>query len=266
MNSSSRTGKKYREANITAAFGADLSLQGNTCVPNLLLRFYRQMGITDEEMMLIIQIIRLRTEERDYFPPPVVLARFLSADAVEVESLLAGLMEKEIITVTSFYDPFRDDICTGYNLEPLFEKLSEVWARAKVKEIEKTRALLEKRPEAEFPAGGEAAFLFRSFEQEFGRPLSPIEIEQIEKWAEESEHALILEALRRAVLMGKHNFKYIDSILLEWKKNNLRTLQEVARYDEQFHQSKAGRPARVRPAEQGADERKKAVLKTLYLS
>ncbi len=73
-----------------------------------------------------------------------------------------------------------------------------------------------------------------SFEKEFGRPLSPVEFERIKAWEDEHSELVILEALKRAVLQGKWNFKYIDSILLEWKKNNVRTLQEVIEYEKRF--------------------------------
>src|SRR5699024_11496295 len=57
--------------------------------------------------------------------------------------------------------------------------------------------------------------IFILFEQEFGRPLSPFEIETINVWLDEDEMkpALIKAALRESVLMSKLNFKYIDRIL-----------------------------------------------------
>ncbi|OAT80274.1 DnaD domain-containing protein [Desulfotomaculum copahuensis] len=260
----SKTVKKNREGNITAAFGADMLLQGQTCIPNLLLRFYKQIGITDEEMMVIIQILRLRGEAKDLFPSSAALARYLSADGTQVEVIVSSLIDKELLTVSQYYEESRDEILMGFDFEPLFEKLSEAWACAKVKEIERTRALLDKKP-AIPPVSGSEGALLRSFEQEFGRPLSPMEIEQVQQWTGEMDVSLVQEALRRAVLMGKHNFKYIGGILLEWKKNNLRTLHEVGAYDQQFQKNKAGRPAREKTAENGPDESKKAMLKALYL-
>jgi DNA replication protein len=100
--------------------------------------------------------------------------------------------------------------------------------------------------------------------------LSPIEVEQIEKWADESDAQLVVEALRRAVLGGKHNFKYINSILLEWKKNNLKTLEVIAEYDLDFQKRRA---RSLRKKSEGTstsvddkkDSKKKAFIRTLYL-
>ncbi|MGB9802407.1 DnaD domain-containing protein [Desulfofundulus sp.] len=254
-----RTVKRYREGNITAAFGADLLLQGTTTIPNLLLRLYRHLEITDEEMILLIQLLRLQVEEKNLFPSASTLAACTSQDVTRVQQNLNRLVEKEVLAVTQYYDESKDQILNGYDFEPLLEKLSELWASIRVKEIERTRNLLEKRP-FEMKAQ-EFAMIIRAFEQEFGRPVSPMEVEQIRQWTEELDYTLVLEALRRAVLMGKHNFKYIDSIILEWKKNNLRTLEEVLAYDEQFKKRRSGKQISSK-----VDERKKALLKTLYLS
>lgn len=79
------------------------------------------------------------------------------------------------------------------------------------------------------------------FEKEFGRPLSPMEYQQILAWAERHDQEIIKEALRRAVLNGKYNLRYIDKILLTWEKANRRTLRDVLEYERAFEQSKYGR-------------------------
>ena len=273
---SRRTFKKHREGNITATFGTDLMLQGVTSIPNLLLRHYVGIGITDEEMMVLLQLLRLRMEEKILHPTPEMLAEYLEGGVARVEQNLASLLKKEILTVTQYYDETQGSILSGYDFEPLFEKLSEAWACAKVKEIEKTRVLLEEQCSPARPMWkAEFGNLVKNFEEEFGRPLSPMEVEQIRQWTEETDCSLVRDALRRAVLMGKHNFKYIDTILLEWRKNNLRTVEAVEEYEQCF-QKKRGKStlssgrANVKSGINGksgkADERKKEMIKTLYLS
>ena len=89
--------------------------------------------------------------------------------------------------------------------------------------------------------------IFTAFEKEFGRLLSPMEIEQLKGWEQEHSQELILEALKRAALGGNHTFKYINGILLRWAKNNIRTIREVERHEADFQARKAG-PARIRGA------------------
>lgn len=76
--------------------------------------------------------------------------------------------------------------------------------------------------------------IFTVFEQELARPLSPMETERMRQWSAQLSNELIIEALRRAVLMGKANFRYIDAIILEWQKNNIRTVSEAREKDKQF--------------------------------
>ncbi|OPY63661.1 MAG: DNA replication protein DnaD [Pelotomaculum sp. PtaU1.Bin065] len=124
----------------------------------------------------------------------------------------------------------------------------------------------------DLPEGTE---LLTTFEKEFGRPLSPFEVEQIEQWAEQNGALLVVEALKRAVLRGKHNFKYINSILSEWQKNNLRTVQAIQEYDADFQARRDSKTGQAR--QRGAPgvtrarspdpkrEKKKEIIRSLYV-
>lgn len=68
--------------------------------------------------------------------------------------------------------------------------------------------------------------LFDSFETEFGRPLSPKEMEKISEWNRSTDRKMILYALREASAYQKLSFPYIDKILQEWKTKGL-TLEEI---------------------------------------
>lgn len=268
--------KNYR-GNITAAFSTDLLLQGCTSVPNILLKYYSQMGINDTQMMLLIQILRLQTEDKNILPSPETLAEYLSLDREQIIIELRHLQERDIITAAEYYSPEKDLILSGYDLEPLFEKLSDVWACAKMKEIEDIQRILQTNATSAPAPGdkGNPSDLYRSFEDEFGRPLSPMEVEQIRHWSALINRELILEALRRAVMMGKHNFKYIDSIILEWQKNNLRSIADIAEYERNYQQRRYAKAAKNpgvkpnqpnQPSQLNQDDRKKAFIKSLYLS
>lgn len=78
--------------------------------------------------------------------------------------------------------------------------------------------------------------LFALFEQEFARPLSPIEYETITMWIDNDKHspAIIKEALKEAVMSGKLNFRYIDRILFEWKKNGIKTIEQAREQGRNF--------------------------------
>lgn len=69
--------------------------------------------------------------------------------------------------------------------------------------------------------------LYQSFEQETGRPLSPIQMEKLNDMLKDFRPDLIHEALKEAVSQGKANFAYIEAILKRWKSDNLLTVELV---------------------------------------
>ncbi len=258
-----------KKGNITSAFGSDLFLEGITGIPNLLLKYFPKIGITDNEMMLIIQLIHLQTGANQNFPSLDVLAQFMSGDKTKIEADLASLIEKGIIKINHFYCETTDEIVPIYSYEPLFEKISELWACEKVKTYQELKKNLKERKQKSTvikDKDKEPALtkICQSFEKEFGRLLSPMEIEQAYLWLDDNKGKteLILEALKRAVMLGKHNFKYIDSILLEWKKNNLRTITEVLAYEANFRERQINRATRRKP---DLPKKEKDKFRLLYL-
>lgn len=272
-----RSGKIVKcdqEGNITATFGADLLLEGSTSIPNILLKVYSRIGISDYQMMLLIQLIRLHVEEMDLYPSPEKLAECMESDPDRIRRELAGLLEKDIIAISRFYDGTRNLIVKGYDFEPLFLRVSDIWAVLRAREIEESEKLIKSSTglgdSRDNRFDDHTVDLISLFEDEFGRLLSPIEIEQIDQWASEMEPMLVVEALKRAVLGGKHNFKYINTILLEWKKNNIRTLEEISRYEQDFQKRRSRqKSANTGTSPGGAglnnDARKKAFIRTLYI-
>ncbi|WP_439644579.1 DnaD domain-containing protein [Amylolactobacillus amylophilus] len=75
----------------------------------------------------------------------------------------------------------------------------------------------------------------RQFEIEFGRMISPIERQMIQSWftVDHYDAGVIQLALREAVLAQVYNFKYVDRILLNWQRMNLKTTLQVERYLQQ---------------------------------
>ena len=85
--------------------------------------------------------------------------------------------------------------------------------------------------------------IFEEIESNFGRTLSPYEIEEIGKW-EDTE--LTRYAIKKAVLNNKFSIQYISKILYSWKKENIRTVQEAQRDEEEFQNKKKSNSTRTR--------------------
>ena len=77
--------------------------------------------------------------------------------------------------------------------------------------------------------------IFSKFEKEFGRTLSPTEINNINGWLESDiSEELILEALKEAILSGVRNIRYVDTILMSWLKKGYKNISDVKKKKEKI--------------------------------
>lgn len=104
----------------------------------------------------------------------------------------------------------------------------------------------------------------QQFEQEFGRPLSPIETRTITSWLTENPEDLLAEALARAVMQGKRTLAYVGGILRGWRRAGITTVEQAAQQDRR-RQKRAGKTEAVSGWNQD-EERRRQLLKSLYLS
>lgn len=169
-------------------------------VPTELIRSYRKLDLVEQDVIVILQLITLQ-QQGDLLPSFEFISENMQLSPHEVANILKKLKITIIYELNKIEDEQRM-VHEWYSLEPLINKLYE--GSTSTKEEEKK----------------EEGKLFGLFEQEFGRALSPIEIETVSHWLDQDQFkpALIKAALREAVLMGKMNFRYIDRILAEWKK------------------------------------------------
>lgn len=220
------------QKSLLASFSHDLFLKGTVSIPSLLLRSYKKLGLTDQEMLLLIQLFYL-APLGDIRPAAAELAEVMSAEPVIIEKDLASFLNRGLLRVQD----------KTFRFEGLFDKLAEVWAAEKIKEMEAAKQSASVQTPAQKESADNVAKVYKLFEQEFGRPLTPMEGKQIIDWCDGDRHPaeLILEALKRAALQGVRNFRYIDSILREWSKQGVRTISEVQVIEERFKEKKAAK-------------------------
>ena len=77
--------------------------------------------------------------------------------------------------------------------------------------------------------------LFEFIEKSFGRTLSSSEYEFIQKW---EDNELTRYAIKQAELARAFNVKYIDKILFNYQKENIKTVAEAEERDKKFKESK----------------------------
>ncbi|HGI3117418.1 TPA: DnaD domain-containing protein [Streptococcus agalactiae] len=69
--------------------------------------------------------------------------------------------------------------------------------------------------------------IFHFVENEFGRLLSPMEIETIGIMIKENNPDLVKEAIKRTKLQGKTNLNYASGILRNWRDDNITTIEQI---------------------------------------
>ena len=185
-----------------------------------LLDHYNELGLNETELVILIKLLHASE------PSIETLQQGSALDSREITSIIQTLIQHDLLELNVNKD--EEGKFTEYmNLDQFYDRLSEIMQQINVKQV-------EHESELEFNT------LFQKIEQEFGRPLSPYEIETLNQWLDIDKHDLsvIQAALNEAESQNKMSFKYIDRILLNWKKNNVKTIEDSKKISRQFNQPK----------------------------
>ena len=199
--------------------------QGQTVLPTLLLQHYRDLGISNNELVLILQI-KSYIDKGEAFPNTEEIAQNMHLSKDNVFKAVHQLMQKKLISIDTTKDE-NGITQDAYSLSFLWDKL---FVLLKQEQVDTTDEKIEKETVQNTKS------MYTIFEKEFGRPLSPMEMETLVMWVEQDKYSseLVQMALREAVLSQVYNFKYIDRILLNWEKKNIRTKEQVEKESQRF--------------------------------
>lgn len=213
---------------IPALFSKDFFAAGFTLVPNLLLKYSGRLGLDGIDMLVVIafcyyqQTGKHELEVADF-------SKILQIPAQQVQESLRKMCSLGLL------------IDSGKSLDPtgLFQKMADYWAEEKLQSIQEAQQEVATTVQLKDGISLQKSPLnniIKMFEQEFGRPLTPIEADQIKNWYKDKGYSeeLIKEALKRTVLRGVLNLNYVDRILSQWSRKNLRTPREVVEYENEF--------------------------------
>ncbi|MDG0842461.1 DnaD domain-containing protein [Staphylococcus equorum] len=190
-----------------------------------LLDHYNELGLNETELVILIKLLHA-SETSNKQPSIESLQQGSALDSREITSIIQTLIQHGLLELNVNKD--EEGKFTEYmNLNQFYDRLSEIMQQMNVKQD-------EHESELEFNT------LFQKIEQAFGRPLSPYEIETLNQWLDIDKHDLsvIQAALNEAESQNKMSFKYIDRILLNWKKNNVKTIEDSKKISRQFNQPK----------------------------
>ena len=194
------------------------------------------MGMTNEELVLVLHLLSASAKIE-----MVDLAYRMGLREDDMERLLAQLQKKGFLCVHESQGKAQSFGLQYYDLSGLMDQLFEIWGIMSYRQMNsmsaEERVLTENNGSVEVDDQAMAQ-LKLSFEQELGRVLTQIDCDIIRQWVLAGWSCdLINLALRRGVSAGVRTFRYLDSILREWEKKGIRTVDEVLE-EERYFKSK----------------------------
>ena len=188
-------------------------------IPKLLLRTYKKLNITDEELIILICLIGIG----DKIPyNPNIFEAEIGMDKFKAMQHLNDLSEKGLIDIkveNNKSGKKQEYIYLDFVYLKLFNQIlddanDEGYNSEKGKDI------------------------FSLFEQELGRTISSMEIEIIKEWLQDGySEELIKEALKESIYNDVRNLKYVDRILYNWKSKGIKTKEDVLKNKKAFRKN-----------------------------
>lgn len=237
---------------IPALLSRDFFAEGFTVVPNIFIKYSHRLGLKTTDIMIMFAFFYFQQQGR-YELAMADFVQFLHLPEGEIQISIDKMRDLGVLTDNEHV----------LDTKGLFEKLADFWAEEKVQDEQNKQhhaSLAFQLKQSSTPL----TKTINLFEREFGRALTPIEIDKINNWHYDQGYTdtLIKEALKRAVLRGILNMNYIDKILASWAKMNIRTTREIMEYEEKFHDKKK----QVKQPKTGIIERHDEKFKDIYLT
>lgn len=214
--------------------------EGSISVPAILLTSSRGLGLNHSELLLLLQLVTFRQAEQTAFPTLEQLGERLGLTASEAGEIVQKLLKKGFLTIDESFDSHSGMQTEHYNWTGWLERAA-AWrtqqpAAAGQPGVAGSYGAAAGLPEGSSAAAPQPKNIFSVFEQEFGRPLSPMELETISNWLDIDRYPeeLVRFALKESVFAGKLHFRYIDRILLEWSRNRVTSPEEARIHANKF--------------------------------
>ena len=201
---------------------------GNLVLPSALLLHFKELFPSSEDF-LVWQFFYLQNTTALGDVSPSQIAEIIGKEVADVNQSISNLTENGLLQYRTI--ELNGEIELIFDASLAFERLDSL--------------LDSHTPAATAPnPQNQLKDLVETFQQELGRLLTPFEIEDLSKTVKEDgvKADLIKEALRKAVLNGKPNWKYIQAILRNWRHEGI---QSVAQVEAKRAEREANNPKQV---------------------
>lgn len=184
-------------------------------IPKILFKNYKKMNITEEEFIVLIFLLNLGDK---IIYNPEFFSSELNINKYKVMEIINNLFEKKVISIIvekNIGNKTEEYITFDMLYSKLMNDVIECEENVKIE-----------------------TDVFSTFENEMGRPISPMEYDMIKQWVSDYKKELVIEALKEAVYNGVSNFRYIDKILYEWKKKGINSLDMLLKEKNLYNKRK----------------------------
>ncbi|WP_313168087.1 DnaD domain-containing protein [Streptococcus parasuis] len=186
--------------------------QGNVVIPAALLFHYKELFSSADDFLIWQFFFYQNTSHLESLAPSEV-AQATGKTVAQVNQAIENLQESGLLEFKT--------ISIAGEIEMIFDALPA---------LEKLDVLSEpKQPVEMVRTENDLKTLVGDFERELGRFLSPFEIEDLQKTVEDDKTSvdLVRAALKEAVFNNKTNWKYIQAILRNWRREGITTVAQV---------------------------------------
>lgn len=185
---------------------------GNLVLPTELLFHFHEIFDNSDDF-LVWQFFYLQNTTSLEEISPVQIAESIGKSVAEVNRSMLNLTEKGLLQYKTI--ALNGEIEAVFDALPALERLDEI--------VENHSSV------AQAVSQNVLKDLVETFQQELGRLLTPFEIEDLTKTIQDDKTSpeLVTAALREAVFNGKANWKYIQAILRNWRREGITTVAQV---------------------------------------
>ena len=185
---------------------------GNLVLPTELLFHFHEIFDNSDDF-LVWQFFYLQNTTSLEEISPVQIAESIGKSVAEVNRSMSNLTEKGLLQYKTI--ALNGEIEAVFDALPALERLDEI--------VENHSSV------AQAVSQNVLKDLVETFQQELGRLLTPFEIEDLTKTIQDDKTSpeLVTAALREAVFNGKANWKYIQAILRNWRREGIITVAQV---------------------------------------
>lgn len=183
--------------------------------------YYNELGLSEADLIILIKLI-YENEHSDKQPSIQYLCQGTAMKEREVTGIIQHLIQLDLLNLSVQKDE-NGRFAEFMDLEGFYQSLAKLLDENKQNK-QQTKAQIDFKS------------LFQLIESTFGRPLSPIEIDTLNQWIDVDQHdiSVIQAAVNEAISQDKLSFKYIDRILLNWKKHDVKTVDDSKVISQQY--------------------------------